>query len=210
MTDQQNAAGVPAGWQLVPVEPTPEMLSKHSENTDGLDAFTARRDWTAMLAAAPQPEAAPARLSGRAAIVKAWNDLPDAWRCHPALKQLYKAAQECEDGEAPSPTPANPDAREAFEVHAEKRGLQLDEQLCGISGAGAAYVYAETVEAWEAWSAALATKAPAPAQQAVGEVVVTWDEHRTRILAVTRQDDEGRILSVIATAPKAAHAPAEG
>lgn len=31
-----------------------------------------------------------------------------------------------------------------------------------------------------------------------GEVVVTWDETKTRILAVTRQDAEGRVLSVIA------------
>ncbi|MFA9439448.1 hypothetical protein ACDA63_07405 [Uliginosibacterium sp. sgz301328] len=36
-----------------------------------------------------------------------------------------------------------------------------------------------------------------------GEVVVTWDQGRTRIIAVTRQDDEGKILSVIAEAPAA-------
>lgn len=42
------------------------------------------------------------RLRGRAAIIKAWNDLPDAWRCHPALKQLHQAAQECEDAQAPA------------------------------------------------------------------------------------------------------------
>lgn len=34
-----------------------------------------------------------------------------------------------------------------------------------------------------------------------GDVVVTWDESQTRILAVTRQDDEGRVLSVLAAAP---------
>jgi len=34
-----------------------------------------------------------------------------------------------------------------------------------------------------------------------GEVVVTWDADRSRILAVTRQDEDGRILSVIAEAP---------
>lgn len=45
------------------------------------------------------------RLRGRAAIIKAWNDLPDAWRCHPALKQLHQAAQECED--VPSPAEAH-------------------------------------------------------------------------------------------------------
>lgn len=47
------------------------------------------------------------RLRGRAAIIKAWNDLPDAWRCHPALKQLYQAAQECED----VPSPAEEDEK---------------------------------------------------------------------------------------------------
>lgn len=39
-----------------------------------------------------------------------------------------------------------------------------------------------------------------------GDVVVTWDEGRTRIVAVTRQDDEGRVIEVIAEAPPA---PAE-
>jgi hypothetical protein len=34
-----------------------------------------------------------------------------------------------------------------------------------------------------------------------GDIVVTWNEERTRILAVTRQNDEGQILSVIAEAP---------
>lgn len=42
---------------------------------------------------------------------------------------------------------------------------------------------------------------PDPQHAAAGEIVVTWDERRTRILAVTRQDPEGHILSVIAQAP---------
>lgn len=37
--------------------------------------------------------------------------------------------------------------------------------------------------------------------QPAGDVVVTWDERRARILAVTRQDADGQILSVIAEAP---------
>ena len=47
-----------------------------------------------------------------------------------------------------------------------------------------------------------AALASAKALHPVGEVVVTWDEQQRRILAVTRQDDEGRILKVIAQAPK--------
>ncbi|ERE48646.1 hypothetical protein H671_21562, partial [Cricetulus griseus] len=34
-----------------------------------------------------------------------------------------------------------------------------------------------------------------------GEVVVTWNPEQTRILAVTRQNDEGQVLHVIALAP---------
>lgn len=30
---------------------------------------------------------------GRDELVAAWNDLPDALRCHPGLKRLYAAAQ---------------------------------------------------------------------------------------------------------------------
>jgi len=36
-----------------------------------------------------------------------------------------------------------------------------------------------------------------------GEVVVTWNPEQTRILAVTRQNDEGQVLHVIALAPSA-------
>jgi hypothetical protein len=49
----------------------------------------------------------------------------------------------------------NDQMREAFEVHAEKRGLPLDETLSGAPGAGPQFVYIETHEAWEAWQAAL-------------------------------------------------------
>lgn len=37
--------------------------------------------------------------------------------------------------------------------------------------------------------------------QQEGHVVVTWNEEHTQILAVTRQDDEDRILKVITKAP---------
>lgn len=53
----------------------------------------------------------------------------------------------------------------------------------------------------------IAQSAPSAHQ---GEVTVTWDAGRTRILAVTRQDDEGRILSVIAEAPTAPQQAGDG
>ncbi|MCJ9708932.1 hypothetical protein LWS69_07825 [Bordetella hinzii] len=56
-------------------------------------------------------------------------------------------------------------------------------------------------------NAAPAPPAPASSAEPVGEVVVTWTQDRSRIVAVTRQDEEGRILSVIAEAPVAAQAP---
>lgn len=62
---------------------------------------------------------------------------------------------------------------------------------------------ADAIEAGDSYEDTLrrfeyAEAKPAPAE---GDVVVTWDQDRTRILAVTRQDDEGRIISVIAKAP---------
>ena len=54
-----------------------------------------------------------------------------------------------------------------------------------------------------ALAAGQATASPTPpAEQPIGEVVVTKDEGG-QIVAVTRQDDEGRILSVIATSDPA-------
>lgn len=36
---------------------------------------------------------------------------------------------------------------------------------------------------------------------APGHIVVTWSQDRTRILAVTRQDSEGLVISVLARVP---------
>lgn len=55
-----------------------------------------------------------------------------------------------------------------------------------------------------AWLAGLAyaDKHPVnPSAPPHGEVVVTWNPEQTRILAVTRQNDEGQVLHVIALAP---------
>lgn len=43
----------------------------------------------------------------------------------------------------------------------------------------------------------------APQAQPDGEIVVTWDESQTKIIAVTRQDEDGKVLSVIAEAQPA-------
>lgn len=45
-----SAPAVPPGWVLVPVEPTPEMLTEGDQKTW---IFPARECWEAMLAAAP-------------------------------------------------------------------------------------------------------------------------------------------------------------
>jgi len=50
----------------------------------------------------------------------------------------------------------------------------------------------------EHWECAFLYASPPPgAEQPEGDVVVSWDE-QGQIVAVTRQDEEGRILSVIA------------
>lgn len=99
------------------------------------------------------------RLRGRAAIIKAWNDLPDAWRCHPALKQLHQAAQECED--APSPAEAHWDQRARFEAwytevegpRVVTRGLLERVQAGPFAGD---YRDGQVQGAWNVWQAATA------------------------------------------------------
>ena len=50
---QEVSKCVPVGWSLVPIEPTREMLDAYVKN--GARFNSARSDWAAMLAAAPQP-----------------------------------------------------------------------------------------------------------------------------------------------------------
>ena len=49
--------GVPQGWQLVPVEPTKEMIDAYVNTSSRF--WSARRDWAVMLAAAPSPQEKP-------------------------------------------------------------------------------------------------------------------------------------------------------
>lgn len=56
---KQQAAGVPDGWKLVPVEPAWEMLNAcaadwQARGMFGLDTLDARAAYSAMLAAAPE------------------------------------------------------------------------------------------------------------------------------------------------------------
>lgn len=57
---EQGNGGVVAGWKLVPVEPTQEMLNAHSKNFGYVDTRWCEGDiegaWEAMLSAAPQPD----------------------------------------------------------------------------------------------------------------------------------------------------------
>jgi hypothetical protein len=54
------ASPVPAGYKLVPVEPTPEMMDAAEACNDDWPRTTWRAAWTAMLAAAPSAPAQPA------------------------------------------------------------------------------------------------------------------------------------------------------
>lgn len=65
---QPEAAPVPQGWKLVPIEATQEMVDAWSSATelpegvaeqadDAVNTYAARRDWKAMLAASPETKA---------------------------------------------------------------------------------------------------------------------------------------------------------
>lgn len=56
--------GVPAGWKLVPVEPTTEMRRKAGLSR-GADHYTVSKVWDAMLAAAPAVQGEPVSLRQR-------------------------------------------------------------------------------------------------------------------------------------------------
>lgn len=51
---QAKRGAVPDGWQVVPKEPTPEMLDAYVKNNARF--HSARSDWASMLAAAPAPD----------------------------------------------------------------------------------------------------------------------------------------------------------
>ncbi|HHG5272918.1 TPA: hypothetical protein ACPWNF_001645 [Pseudomonas aeruginosa] len=103
------------------------------------------------------------------------------------------------DGSLRHPCPAHPaveqaggDERAAFEVWASPLGWKLspDQNNCGIVVAER-YGHPGVQRCWEAWQARAALAQPS------GEVVVTKNESGA-IVSVTRQDKEGRVLSVIA------------
>lgn len=61
----RTARSTPAasGWQLVPVDPTPEMMDAVEALTDDWPRTTWEKAWAAMLAAAPLPPAPQAKDS---------------------------------------------------------------------------------------------------------------------------------------------------
>ena len=114
VTDHWPAQPPADGWVCVPREPTEDMLTAYLTANDaywrrtdqlpaknpskwrqGTPSEATAESYRAMLAAAPQP---PARepMTGetdeqRLEVTAAWNDLPEALRCHPGLKRLYRA-----------------------------------------------------------------------------------------------------------------------
>ncbi len=52
--DAQPAPSVPEGWKLVPIEPTPTMITAALESSHAINAHRAEHCYRAMLAAAPE------------------------------------------------------------------------------------------------------------------------------------------------------------
>lgn len=89
------------------------------------------------------------------------------------------------------------DERAAFEAARQKRDPDAPlGRMCLVNNDE--YTNGEDQAAWEGWQDRAALASAPVASEPPGEVVVTYDGDR--IVAVTRQDDEGRILSVIAEA----------
>lgn len=109
---------VPAGWQLVPIEPTKEMLDAVVTTVDeavhGKNAEVHyREDWAAMLYAAPQPSETqgrrqidPKRLTKAAQVLAAYFDYP--WDHMPTegrnnMRQCVEKVMAAVDGIPASP-----------------------------------------------------------------------------------------------------------
>lgn len=129
------AANVPAGYKLVPVEPTPEMRKAfhcaNAEAEEGTplgspDIDSPDHQWAAMLAAAPAPEAERAHPFGRCMITGPGEDvafifrhLPDVDDTEPAQKADSRpdslrcagcdidngCPEYCKCGQPPAPAP---------------------------------------------------------------------------------------------------------
>lgn len=87
---------VPDGWKLVPVEPTQEMLDAYIHMQGRFSS--ARSDWAAMLAAAPQPPALEQQVEQEPVAVvdfttEGWREIVDALRTLPDGAQLYTRPQ---------------------------------------------------------------------------------------------------------------------
>lgn len=113
----------PAGWRQTPYGPAQSMESLLQEEalTDALRMAVRQnshdmlmtgeeiRQCEAALAALERPEhPVGSALTGRAAIIDAWNDLPPYIRQSPAVQALYDAVRNCDDA-TPSRAPESLD-----------------------------------------------------------------------------------------------------
>lgn len=87
LAEQGHMTSVPAGWKIVPVEPTQSMNSAgYMRNLElGSAKRSADETYKAMLAAAPQPPAAPAHAHPE----RSEGELTDA-ECHETLMAMTK------------------------------------------------------------------------------------------------------------------------
>lgn len=103
-------------------------------------------------------------------------------------------------------------ARAALEAQPAKRGPLTDEQLASaclsyrhdfglMNDMQRAALMAQAAQWARVFGIGAEPAQAAPQADKAGDVVVTWNESRTRIMAVTRQDEDGRVLKVIAEAP---------
>ena len=120
----------PAGWKLVPVEPTNKMAGEYWKYNDRTDVVM-RDAWDAMLAAAPKPPVVEQQqVEQEPALVVAYDK--QGWR------QMFDDMREIPDG---TPLYTHPQP---------KRGPLTDEQIDAVYGDTVGYSYIEFARAIEA------------------------------------------------------------
>ena len=121
-----QAGGVPAGWKLVPVEPTQAMLD--AANRSGFEGSEqhVRQDWSTMLSASPPPPATDGDALREAlrGSMHALQALLNAVKTNPAMQgrqyidlgiQVNTAIDKARNGLASSPPLAATDAAQSFQ-----------------------------------------------------------------------------------------------
>jgi hypothetical protein len=177
-------SATPAGWRLVPIEPTPEMLK--SVDGEAEDKYLARgralSAWRSMLAEAPQPALA------ADAVPVAWRPIETAPKNGPEI--LLSNGSSVSQGYWLHREGGITECRDEQGRH---QGQIDDDGFIGW------FDYDGGMDPGPSHWMPLPpppSAAPQPATVAAGEVVVTTDS-TGRCVAVTRQDDDHRVLSVI-------------